>query len=196
MTIPKTDINQPSAEKAISPKLAARPYPKQWERKKTLTGGGSILLRPVKPEDESLLSGFIQKCDPEDIRQRLFEPLRVLPHDVEVLFTRIDYARTMVFVAIDEKTGELLGIIHLISASDSTHAEYAVMTRSDVKKHGVGLALTELLIDYARAEGVDELWGQIMRDNRAMLKICQDSGVQVVTDPSDPIYLLATLRLK
>jgi acetyltransferase len=70
------------------------------------------------------------------------------------------------------------------------------MTRTDVKKHGIGLALTELLIDYAKTKGIGEIWGQVMRDNAPMLVICRNLGIQLKTDVSDPIYLIASLRLK
>jgi acetyltransferase len=109
--------------------------------------------------------------------------------------TQIDYARMMAFVAVDEKSGELLGITHMLADPDYARAEYAVMTRSDVKKQGIGSALTKLLIDYAKEEGIGELWGQVMRDNVAMLKICKDFGIQVAADKDDPVYLIATLPL-
>ncbi len=170
-------------------------YPKKWERKQVLVDGRTIVLRPVKPEDESIMNAFIQKSDPEDVRQRLFQSVRNLPHDTAVLFTQIDYEHTMVFVAIDEKNGELLGMVHLLADSNYTRAEYAVMTRSDVKKQGIGSALTRLLVDYAKEKGIGELWGQVMRDNAAMLKICKNFGIHLEADKNDPMYLVASLSL-
>jgi acetyltransferase len=179
----------------ISSTLKTSPYPKKWEKEKILPNGKTILLRPVKPEDEESLISFVEKCDPEDIRQRLFESVRSLSHSTAALLTHVDYNRTMSFVALDKKTGELLGITHLVRDVDDSRAEYAVITRSDVKQQGIGLILTRLLIDYAMAKNINELWGQVMRDNTAMLNICQKLGVHLTTDKDDPIYMMATLSL-
>ena len=182
--------------KETNPRFSIRPYPQQWEKSKKLKNGKTVLLRPIKPEDEELLISFIQKSDPEDVRQRLFHSVRSLSHETAALLTQIDYARTMAFIAIDEKNTEMLGITHLLADPDYDRAEYAVMTRSDIKQQGIGTALTDLLVDYARSEGIGELWGQVMRDNAAMLKICHTLGIQVTTDNDDPVYLVATLPLR
>lgn len=186
----------PGASKEINPRFAIRPYPQQWEKVRTLKNGLTVRLRPIKPTDEAALQSFILKSDPEDVRQRLFHAVRILSHETAALLTQIDYARTMAFVAMDEKTGEMLGIAHLLSDPDYTRAEYAVMTRSDMKRQGIGLALTDLLVAYACSEGIGELWGQVMRDNAAMLKICHTLGIQVETDRDDPVYLMAVCSLK
>jgi acetyltransferase len=39
---------------ATHPRLAIRPYPKQWERPTVLADGGHLMVRPVRPEDEEL----------------------------------------------------------------------------------------------------------------------------------------------
>lgn len=65
------------------------------------------MIRPVKPEDEKYYELFTEKLDPDDIHQRLFEPLRRLPHQFIARLTQIDYARAMAFIAIDLDTDEM-----------------------------------------------------------------------------------------
>jgi len=177
-------------------RFAIRPYPREWTRMQTLNNDKVIALRPIRPDDEERLKEFISKSSPDDVRQRLFHSVKALSHETAALLTQIDYERVMAFVAIDEESGEMLGVAHLVSDPDYTRAEYAVMTRSDVKGQGIGLAMTRLLIDYARAQGIGELWGQIMRDNDAMLKICHNLGIRIETDRDDPVYLMARMSLQ
>lgn len=170
-------------------------YPQKWVMEKILQDGRHIILRPIKAEDETLLTAFVAKCDAEDLHQRLFSYIHSLPHNTASILTHVDYNHTMSFVAIDKNSGELLGMTHMVRDLNNSRAEYGVITRSDVKQHGIGSILTKLLINYAVTEGVDELFGQVMRDNTAMLKICEDLGVTITTDKEEPIYLMATLNL-
>jgi hypothetical protein len=43
------------------PRLAIRPYPNEWVRRLVLSGDWRILVRPVRPEDASLVHGFFEK---------------------------------------------------------------------------------------------------------------------------------------
>ena len=43
----------------------------------------------------------------------------------------------------------------------------------------------QLIIEYARAEGLNRLCGQVLRENFAMLKMCRELGFAVVTDADE-----------
>ncbi|WP_163616503.1 GNAT family N-acetyltransferase, partial [Klebsiella pneumoniae] len=68
--------------------------------------------------------------------------------------TQLDYARAMAFVALDPTTGEMMGAVRLHSDSLYENAEYAILLQSDLKGKGLGWALMQLLIHYARSEGL------------------------------------------
>ncbi|MGZ9096822.1 MAG: bifunctional acetate--CoA ligase family protein/GNAT family N-acetyltransferase [Micavibrio sp.] len=180
----------------VQSRLSIRPYPHQWEKKETLPDGKTILIRPVRPEDERYYELFIKKLDPDDIRLRLFEPLQRLSHQFVARLTQIDYARAMAFVAIDPDTDEMLGVSRLSADSDYQKAEFAIITRSDMKGKGIGWALMRRLTDYAAAENIGELWGQVLADNTSMLKMCREFGFTTRPDPSDITLVEATLKLE
>ena len=50
--------------------LAIRPYPEEYERKATTSGGLEITLRPIRPEDEPLWHEMLDACSPESIHMR------------------------------------------------------------------------------------------------------------------------------
>ena len=176
-----------------SGRFAIRPYPKVWERHMTLPNGMKLLLRPVRPEDEALYPPFFAVVTPQDLRLRFFAPLKEFSHAFIARFTQIDYARAMAFIAIDEASGQMLGVVRIHTDPDFETAEYAILVRSDLKGHGLGWLLMELIIEYARAEGLSSIRGQVLRENVTMLDMCRKLGFRIATDPQDPSIVVVNL---
>jgi acetyltransferase len=167
------------------PRFAIRPYPKQWERHVTLADGTAIFVRPVRPEDEPLYGPFFAGVTPQDLRMRFFAPVKEFSHAFIARFTQIDYGRAMAFVAIEESSGKLLGAVRLHANADYDTGEYAILVRSDLKGHGLGWLLMQMIIEYARAEGIATIEGQVLRENTSMLAMCRQLGFQIAADPDD-----------
>jgi acetyltransferase len=177
------------------PRFAVRPYPGEWERHIVLGEDWRVFVRPIRPEDEALLRGFFARVTAEDLRLRFFAPVRDLSHVFIARLTQLDYARANAFVAIDEASGEMIGSVRLHADANYERAEYAVIVRSDLKGHGLGWALMALMLDYARAEGLRFIEGQVLRENTAMLKLCAELGFTIANDPDDPNIRIASLAL-
>jgi acetyltransferase len=187
---------EPKFKGSGHPRFAVRPYPTEWERHLIIGDGRRILVRPIRPEDESLYPEFLAKVSAEDLRLRFFAPLRTFSHPFIARLTQIDYARAMAFVAIDEERQELLGVVRLHSDANYVSGEYAVLLRSDLKGRGLGWKLMALMIEYARSEGLDRIEGQVLSENATMLRMCAELGFHMERDPTDPTITLATLSLK
>jgi acetyltransferase len=43
----------------------------------------------------------------------------------------------------------------------------------------------QMIIEYARSEGIGTIEGQVLRENTSMLTMCQELGFQIATDPDD-----------
>jgi len=67
-------------ERQGTERLAIRPYPKEREETIPLGDGRSLLLRPIRPEDEPSLQSAFAKLTPEEVRLRFFVPMRTLSH--------------------------------------------------------------------------------------------------------------------
>jgi acetyltransferase len=167
------------------PRFAIRPYPKQWERHVALANGTAILVRPVRPEDEPLYGPFFAVVTPHDLRLRFFAPVKEFTHAFIARFTQLDYARAMAFIAIEESSGRLLGVVRLHANADYDTGEYAILVRSDLKGHGIGWLLMQMIIEYARAEGIGTIEGQVLRENTSMLAMCRQLGFEIAADPQD-----------
>lgn len=176
-------------------RFAIRPYPKEWEREVTLKDGRTIFLRPVRPEDEHLYPEFFTHVTAEDIRLRFFSAMKELTHAFIARLTQLDYARAMAFIAIEKDSGKMLGVVRLHTAADFESAEYAVLVRSDLKGMGLGWQLMQMILEYARAEGVRQVRGEVLSQNTTMLAMCQQLGFTVSTDPENADIFLVSLDL-
>src|SRR6516164_7454467 len=179
-----------------NPRFAIRPYPKAWERHLALPDGSAIFVRPIRPEDEALYPAFLTAVTTEDTRLRFFAPIKEFSHGFIARFTQIDYARAMAFIAIEEATGQMLGVVRVHADSEYRTAEYAILIRSDLKGHGLGWLLMELMIEYARAEGLQSIRGQVLQENRTMLQMCRQLGFHIAPDPEETSIVVVTLALR
>ena len=170
-------------------------YPQEWERHLVLADGRAIFVRPVRPEDESLYGPFVAAVSAEDARLRFLGPVRDFSHAVLARFTQLDYARAMAFIALDATSGKMLGVVRLHSDADYQSGEYAVLVRSDFKSRGLGWLLMQLIIEYARSEGLSVLSGQVLRENTTMLQMCRDLGFQIESDPQEHSAVLVRYTL-
>ncbi|MEQ1696514.1 MAG: bifunctional acetate--CoA ligase family protein/GNAT family N-acetyltransferase [Hyphomicrobiaceae bacterium] len=190
------------ADETTTPRtpLAIRPYPSEWERtvarpELAPAGLGEILIRPIRPEDEALYAAFFEKIDKDDVRLRFFSPNVSLSHAFLARLTQIDYAREIAFVAISKKSGALLGVARFIADPDFVTGEYGVLVRSDLKGKGLGWALMTQMIDYARASGLQQIYGEVLAHNTTMLAMCRDLGFVISMSSDDPSIVRATLRI-
>jgi acetyltransferase len=167
------------------PRFAIRPYPAEWERQTALRDGTGILVRPVRPEDESLYGPFFAAVTQQDLRLRFFAPVKEFGHTFIARFTQIDYARAMAFIAVEASSGKMLGVVRLHADANYERGEYAILVRSDLKGRGLGYLLMGMIIEYARAEGLKVIEGQVLSENTAMLEMCKELGFHIASDPDE-----------
>ena len=163
--------------------FAVRPYPSQWQRHIEVKDGWRVFVRPIRPEDEPLIHEFLRHVAAEDLRLRFFAPIKEFSHEFIARLTQLDYARAMAFVAFDESTNDLVGVVRIHSDSIYESAEYAILLRSDLKGRGLGWALMQMIIEYARSEGLKVISGDVLTENTVMLAMCRSLGFEVKADP-------------
>ena len=178
------------------PRFAVRPYPKEWERSFALRNGRNVFVRPVRPDDEELFLEFLKRVSAEDLRLRFFAPIREFSHAFLAKLIQIDYARAIAFVALDAGTGEMIGVVRLHADANHETGEYAILLRSDLKGQGLGWELMRLTIEWARADGLSVIEGQVLRENTVMLDMARALGFKIRSDRSDHDMQIVTLRLE
>jgi acetyltransferase len=177
-----------------SANFAVRPYPSQWQRHLEVKDGWRVFVRPIRPEDEPLIHELLRHVTSHDLRLRFFAQMKEFSHEFIARLTQLDYARAMAFVAFDEVTGEMLGVVRIHSDSIYESGEYAILLRSDLKGRGLGWALMQLIIEYAKSEGLKAISGDVLAENTVMLEMCRSLGFEVKSDPVE--HDICDVRLK
>ncbi len=171
------------------PRFAIFPYPKEWERHIELADGSHAFVRPVRPEDDAMFREFFTHVTDEDLRLRFFQSVRHFSHEFIARLTQIDYARSMALVALHPQTGEMLGAVRLHADANYDRGEYGILVRSDLKGHGIGWRLMKIMIEYAQWLGLKTVEGQVLRENRTMLAMCEHLGFRLKPDPDEPTVM-------
>ena len=179
-------------------RLAIRPYPKELEETIRLGDGRTLLLRPIRPEDEPSLQSAFAKLTPDEVRLRFFVPMSTLSHVTAARFTQIDYDREMALILTESGiagTTDIFGVARIIADPDNERAEYAIIVRHDMTGMGLGVLLMRRLLDYAQLRGIREIYGEVLQENRTMLKLCEVLGFTRSRSPDDPSIVRVTLDL-
>jgi acetyltransferase len=185
--------DQPAARR-----LAIRPYPKEVEEELAVADGRRFLVRPVRPEDEPAFQELFAKLTPEDIRMRFFTPKKTLSHPAAARMTQIDYDREMALVLVEAKPADgdtVFGCVNISADPDGERAEFAIMLRSDMGGHGLGTLLMQRIIAYSRQRGLKELFGDVLHENKPMLRVCERVGFIRKMKPDDPGVIEVRLTL-
>jgi len=158
----------------------------RWQRHLVLGDADwRILVRPLRPEDDPRIRDLLKHVSQPDLRLRFFGSIKEFSPEFIARLTHLDYARAMAFVAIDEGSDETLGVVRLHTDSSREAGEYAILLRSDLKGRGLGWALMQLIIEYARFQGLKRVYGQILQENSVMLKMCRELGFKVTASAED-----------
>ena len=89
----------------------------------------------------------------------------------------------------------MIGVVRLHAEPNHESREFAIIVRSDFKRRGLGWTLMQLIIEYARSVGVRAIEGRTLHENKAMLKICQKFGFELLMDPDDSSVTIVRLSL-
>jgi len=173
------------------PRLAIRPYPKQYIRPGRMKNGEEMLVRPIRPEDEPLLIKLHQALSERTVYLRYFQPLKLSQRTAHERLTRIcfiDYDREMALVVEHKKEDgnpEIIAIGRLSRIRGRDDAEMAVLVDDRFQHQGLGTELYNRLIEVARDEHMTSVASTILSENREMQAICRKLGFHMQADLED-----------
>lgn len=154
-----------------------------------------MLLRPLTVEDAALYPDFLSEVTAEDLRLRFFAPMRQVSPELIDKLIHYDPQHAMAFIAIEEATGKMLGVVRLHDDPDGERAEFAILVRSRLKGRGLGWLLMKHMIANAKDKGLKIVHGQVLAENSSMLLMCSELGFHTVEDPDERGVKVATLPL-
>ncbi|MFZ1326614.1 MAG: GNAT family N-acetyltransferase [Candidatus Contendobacter sp.] len=192
-------IRLAATESATHERLAIRPYPQVLEETISLPDGSTLLIRPVRAEDEPAFIESFKQLSTEEVRMRFMHAVKELTHEEAARLTQIDYDRDMALVVFRQRPKQPLepcGVARLMrDHNDSERVEFAIVLLRVATGIGLGSLLIRRLIRYARVRGFRELFGEILRENEPMLALCRAMGFSIAVCPEDAGVMLARLPL-
>jgi acetyltransferase len=169
------------------PRPVIRPYPTAYVSRWTNRAGLSLLIRPIRPEDEPLLVRFHETLSEQTVYLRYLEHLRLnqrINHQRLARLCFIDYSREMALVA--EYDGPAIAAVARLIRTDDGKAEFALLVADAHQGHGLGTELLGQLVRIGRAEGVRQIVGEISSGNGSMHAICRKLGFQLRDELGSP----------
>jgi GNAT superfamily N-acetyltransferase len=161
----------------------------------TLRDGAQVLLRPLRVEDAARYPDFLAEVTREDLRLRFFAPMREVSHELIEKLIHYDPADAMAFIAIEQASGRMLGVVRLHDDPGGASSEFAILVRSHLKGHGLGWLLMKHMITYAKQKGLKTVHGQVLAENATMLQMCTELGFHTTDDPGERGVKRVTLPL-
>ncbi|MCD6445644.1 bifunctional acetate--CoA ligase family protein/GNAT family N-acetyltransferase, partial [Candidatus Bathyarchaeota archaeon] len=161
--------------------LVISPYPKKYETLWTLRDGRTVILRPIKPEDEPLWLEMFRNFSEESIRYRFFEVIKDTPHEVRVRYCNIDYDREIGIVAELNEGGlrKILGVVRLVIEPDGKTGEVAIIVADPWQGLGLGTKMMDYMIEICKDKGLETVYGVMLPDNYRAINLMKKMGFSI-----------------
>ncbi|MCP4339214.1 MAG: GNAT family N-acetyltransferase [Desulfobulbaceae bacterium] len=145
--------------------LSIPPYPFKYEKITVLRDGTTILIRPIRAEDEPILRCFLESLSNESVFLRFGSQRINMPHENLARLCQVDYDRDLAFLAVlqEEKKEEIIGDARLNKFADFDTAELSFVVADQWRGRGIGNTLMDYCITVAKDIGIKTLLMEIMK---------------------------------
>ncbi|MFM7535597.1 MAG: GNAT family N-acetyltransferase [Acidimicrobiales bacterium] len=148
-----------------------------WPADVTLSDGGVVRIRSIRPDDAGALVRFHLRLSPETIYYRFFAAKpRLTDREVE-RFVTVDGVERAALVA--ELGEEIVAVGRFDRWTGTDEAEVAFVVDDAHQGRGLGSLLLEQLVALARDVGITRFTAETLPDNRAMLSTFTRAGFEV-----------------
>lgn len=163
----------------------------------TLSDGSQVLIRPLRADDRERESDFIKRLSPETRHFRFFGTMREASPALLDQLMKLDYHKTMVFVALAYEDDELreVGVSRYGAASDAMQCECAITVADNWHHRGLAVTLMRHLIDRARRNGLRQMFALADSANEPMHELARYLGFRAARDPDGANLVIHTLDL-
>lgn len=174
--------------------LVIAPYPKRYVTQWKLKDGTTVVLRPIKPEDEILFSELFKSLSEETMRFRFFQIIKDVTHETLTRYCNIDYDREIAIVAemLQDKR-RIIGAVRLITEPGRDSGEFAVVVGDQWQGQGLGSKLLDYMIEIGKDMKLKTIYGYVISDNVRMIHLCRKKGFEM--EPAEDGIGKAVLRL-
>ncbi len=171
----------------------------------TLRDGSRVRIRQGHRSDRELLLRGFERLSSESRYRRFLVPMAALTDEMVRYLTEVDHHDHEAMIALDEETGEGIGVARYVRSQDRHDvAELAVTVIDEWQGKGLGTVLVEVLSARARAEGITTFSALMLARNEEMMDLLkrldtvriidQELGTVEIEVPIPDIGLAPALR--
>lgn len=177
------------------PHLSICPYPDQYIDISRLRDGTSVVIRPIRPEDEPLINELLKASSEQTLMMRFFRRTPDIPKEQIVKYCHVDYDRELAFVAVirDEDHERIIGDVRMSRQPDLENAEMAVIVGDPWQGQGAGKTLCLHCLKIAKELGVKKMWMEILKENSRMIQHAEKLGFIKVSSNEDSVKVVLDL---
>jgi L-amino acid N-acyltransferase YncA len=148
-----------------------------------LRDGSCLRLRQIRSSDKELLRRSFDRLSGESRYRRFLAPTPELSEAMVRYLTEVDHHNHEAIVALDEETGEGIGVARYVrSLARPDVAEVAVTVVDAWQGRGLGTLLLEVLSARAREEQITTFTALMLASNQEMMELLESLGPVRVVD--------------
>ena len=169
-------------------------YPFELVETYRLKSGRLVLVRPIHPQDETLVQSFVRGLSPRSRYFRFHNSIRELDPRMLHAATHVDYRRHLALIAewFDGETEVEIGAARYFVRKDGQTAEFAVAVADAWQRQGLARHLLTRLIAIGEQRGLRRFEGDVLEENQGMVGLALDLGFEVREHASEPGVLVVT----
>lgn len=170
-----------------------------WCEALRLSDGRRLIARPIQPGDAESLRRSFGDLTPEEIRFRFLHPITELTPEHARSLTRIDRNRSFALVlveALPPDVARIGAVVRAVIDEGGEDAEFAIIVGREIGGFGLGAYLLTRIAEWARKKGMRTLYGDVMIENRRMLRLAHRQGFQFRMRADEPDVVCIRKSLK
>ena len=161
--------------------LAHRGYPAAEVREVELRDGRSVTIRPSRTSDAAMVRRLFHRLPPEDVFTRFFRHLKSLTTAMAEHLCSSSYASEMALLAVtgDAENERVAATAQYFLDPATGLADVAYMVDPEFGRCGLATAMQQVIVDYARRQGIRGFHADVLAENAAMLAVLHKADAEV-----------------
>jgi acetyltransferase len=168
-------------------------YPAHLARQRFTRDRRSVIVRPMRVEDEGALAAFYGALSDATRQLRFQRFTGALTDALMRFYTHIDYERHMAFVC--EADGRIVGDARYIGNPGTRSCELGIVVADDWHHTGIAQLLMHALVRAAQARGFETIEGLVLADNGDMLDFVREVGFEAQPSEEDSMLVRIVKKL-
>ncbi|PXF56263.1 MAG: 4-hydroxybutyrate CoA-transferase [Deltaproteobacteria bacterium] len=155
-----------------------------------LDDGTKINFRPIHPTDEPKMKDLLYTLSQDAVYSRFMTHVQRFPYKQVKDFVYIDHRKEVAIVGVlPEVHGEdIIAVGRYYLDPRTNRAEVAFVVRDEWQGRGIGKFLFRHLTTIAKRHGITGFTAEVLRDNKRMQAVFNNSDLRVGSKLSDDIY--------